>query len=1006
MLPAALLAAFVCWLIEAEVFGTQRTEANRVVLEWVLKTSERGFAKVEIVEGNSINKNTIEVAPGDDGIARVRVAIPREGRYRTIRIGLLDRPAEIAFGGARVATLDGKWVREIPVASFCLMDRTTKIESSGRFPKTSQPPPQIVVDFDPFLEVGSTWNFDAVAVIPEFALLFAVFTVIFRCVFYGRGAGFWESMGQSCRRNPRKAVFASAVLGVLLSCFPIVFGGMSLVSAGSGVNLIYRNMPTVPMSAEEAGEVHEATVGSDVGATMWYHFPMAFQANRAVFTDGEIPLWNRYSWCGVPQDGQFLHMWGDPLYWLPIATGGASWAWDVRGIITRLLYAFGCGLLVLRTCGSLRVALVLTISACFHGFFNLRTAHAATYSFAYMPWVLLAWIEVAKAPSIQAALRWGGALIFASWMGLNGGAAKEPVLAIAAMNAIGAGILLFGAEPWKARLGKLTVMAWANVLLLLCSAPLWMPFLKSLREGVSGYQAAKVYQLQPALLIGMFDEIFQRQVVPNEYLLSAGANFLILLGALWSVASSRILRKSPVFLWCGLGALCGLAFVFGAVPASLLAKVPFLQNIYHFDMTFSFLLFTPLLVVAGFGLREMWNAAEDAEWRWSYVTVVLLFLTMIGGFIGFTEASHRVGLSVHEVGMQYFKSRFFIEYAFGISASLLVLPWLCRAIRRGGKWAPLAGAAAALALALMHFRMGMHLETSFDRYVYNPKSRYDFREMKSPGLEFLKQTTQSEPARMSGINWTLMPGFSIIPGLENICGPEPFETRGIHDLFAAIGIERSSWGWVLAVNSENYQRIQRPLDFIGVRYLVGDPVDAMPGAIVHSSDVQISESKTAWPRAFFADSAVAVAGYADIGTLVRTGDGKPFAAVDATVLKTHPELSKPSAAAQISPASNYRLTNNSTSFDIDSKSAGLAVLHETNVPGDIVAKVDGAEVPCLMVNGAFRGAWIPSAGRHRVEFTYAPRAWAKSLRVAGAGCSLVLLTVCCAIVVRRRTPIS
>jgi hypothetical protein len=58
-------------------------------------------------------------------------------------------------------------------------------------------------------------------------------------------------------------------------------------------------------------------------------------------------------------------------------------------------------------------------------------------------------------------------------------------------------------------------------------------------------------------------------------------------------------------------------------------------------------------------------------------------------------------------------------------------------------------------------------------------------------------------------------------------------------------------------------------------------------------------------------------------------------------------------------------------------------------------------VPCILVNGAFRGAWIENAGSHRVEFAFAPRVWAKSLRVAALGIALVLLTV---FVVLRKFP--
>ena len=47
-------------------------------------------------------------------------------------------------------------------------------------------------------------------------------------------------------------------------------------------------------------------------------------------------------------------------------------------------------------------------------------------------------------------------------------------------------------------------------------------------------------------------------------------------------------------------------------------------------------------------------------------------------------------------------------------------------------------------------------------------------------------------------------------------------------------------------------------------------------------------------------------------------------------------------------AENYHLSNNTTSFEINAPSPGVAVLSEANPPGDVLAYVDGKPVAILI----------------------------------------------------------
>ena len=95
------------------------------------------------------------------------------------------------------------------------------------------------------------------------------------------------------------------------------------------------------------------------------------------------------------------------------------------------------------------------------------------------------------------------------------------------------------------------------------------------------------------------------------------------------------------------------------------------------------------------------------------------------------------------------------------------------------------------------------------------------------------------------------------------------------------------------------------------------------------------------------------------------------------------------ASRTVTPARNYRLTSNTTALEIDATGPGLVVLTEAWLDRDFRVTLNGRRVDYLRVNHAFKGVVIPSAGSHRIEFTYRPRRFALSLNLAGLG--LILL---------------
>ena len=317
------------------------------------------------------------------------------------------------------------------------------------------------------------------------------------------------------RLHPRKAIFAAALAAVTVSCFPVIFCGKSFVSPDNGLQLLYERFPTVP--GAKGGRV-ENPAGSDVGATLYWHLPASIIQHRALFENGEFPLWNRYNWCGVALWAQCMSMFGDPLHWPVVLSGGAAWAWDAKFVVAKVLFAFGIGLLVRASARNLPAALLLTLSAPFIGFFAYRLNHPGFFALCYAPWILLPWLEAVRAPTRRQVAGWAALLLFANWWQLNSGTAKEAVAFLLCLNGVGALALLGAPLPGRERAVRLGLFAWASLLFALLSAPLWWTFIEALGKARTAYDQPRVCQIQPGLFVGLFDDIFYRQLMPMEFM--------------------------------------------------------------------------------------------------------------------------------------------------------------------------------------------------------------------------------------------------------------------------------------------------------------------------------------------------------------------------------------------------------------------------------------------------------------------------------------------------------
>jgi hypothetical protein len=585
---------------------------------------------------------------------------------------------------------------------------------------------------------------------------------------------------------------------------------------------------------------------------------------------------------------------------------------------------------------------------------------------------------------------------------LNSGTAKEAYMLLLCLH--GCGFLAFLLSDTAFRTRKLLHLAIGGLALLLIAAPVWLTFFEALAKAYVPYkEEVHAYQIQPGLLIGLFDDIFYRAFNPRWQVSNPSANFLVLLGCLLAAVYFRRLIRDRIFLAIALSALVCAALVFGLIPAAVIEKIPMVKNIWHIDNTFSCALVIELFLLAGFGLSYFVQRCPRRTWKTDYAVLVLALLTLFGAWFGFTHVIQRIP-NDFPMPQQGAGHKFFYLYSVSIVVALLALPWLMRAIVCRSRFSRVAIPFALLCLLCLHWRHGFELHTrirSIDDFVVNPPPRIDFHE---PSSAVESVQADAGTFRTVGFGSVLFPGVNGMLGLESIYGPDPLANPYYHELLTAAGV-RQEWSWRWIVERSNPQ--PRPLyNLLNVRYFLDVPQRSGPemNAVEKThADLDVSRNEGEWPRAFFVNALQSYDRVEQFVELLRQAASRPFAATqtgDETVGKVEPAAEASAAAVA---AHDYRLTSNTTTFTIDAPAPGVAVLTEAYVPGDFRVTLDGAPVDYFRVNHAFRGVRIPAAGKHVVTYSYWPRHLSLSLTLAAAG-SLILVAWLIASFRRPRTP--
>jgi hypothetical protein len=771
------------------------------------------------------------------------------------------------------------------------------------------------------------------------------------------------------RRSPYKVIAVVAAVSVLLSCYPVVFFGKSFVAPNDGsVAQLYETPPYLPGHSDLTSE---NVRGSDVGAMMWEHRPYSVIQHRALL-DGELPLWNHYNSAGTPLLGQGLSMIGDPVHWVTIAANGAAWSWDAKFLIAKFLFCASTGFLLFIVTGGLTSALVITSSSAFLGFFIYRFNHPAFFSMCYAPMILLAWAGLLRAKTFKEFWPVASLLVLSIMMELNSGTAKESFILVIFLNGTGALALLLQRWSWQnrvIRLGLLCAIGLATILLL---APFWLIFHDELQRAYTLSNEPAAFPFPARLFAGFLDEIFYAQADPARDVMGPSVNLLIGVLLLWGIICAPRLRQDPWYMACLIGGTLSALMAFGVIAPSWIVKIPILKNVRSIGPTLSCVLLIQSLVVAGFGIRGFSEQASSEAWRRSCLATIFLGLA-----IAVSYASHISQLSQWSA----------IPMLFGAIALVGVMVLL-------GLWRQIFSEVITarnvrillVCFLMVHLRLGQQLETgvaAIDLYVANPHQRPDFS-VRSSALEVLPPSDHS-PYRVTGIGAVSFPGYQATLGLEGINGADALWSTYFRELTDLLGIVRS-WGWLTLVNEDELQRVSKGLDVLNVRYLLFPRASKLPAdsSVVARSDLTVVERPTAWPRAYFDDNLLT---YSDANGLAElfAASQKPIAAVQAG------EKDVPDAVTGeglVVAATDYKITSNSITFSVDAPKKGVVVLGETFFERSFIATLNGKKVDWFRVNHAFKGIFIPEAGKYVISFTYRPPLFDLSLLLSAIGAGL------------------
>src|SRR5258708_18261560 len=161
----------------------------------------------------------------------------------------------------------------------------------------------------------------------------------------------------------------------------------------------------------------------------------------------------------------------------------------------------------------------------------------------------------------------------------------------------------------------------------------------------------------------------------------------------------------------------------------------------------------------------------------------------------------------------------------------------------------------------------MRLENPFDAYVMNPQERVNLIADSSPAVKLIKSRV-AEPFRSVGLRCNFFTGYGAAIGVEQIDSADPLLNHYYKTLINTSGLKVPFCSFGGRVLDEHLEDDLPLLNMLNVRYYLSDPsprTELAPSVQkIGALDLDVYESRTVWPRAFFIDRYVASTDVKDV----------------------------------------------------------------------------------------------------------------------------------------------
>jgi hypothetical protein len=929
-----------------------------------------------ITEAESISQDVVAGTVPET----VHLPLP-SGTYRTLRLDPPDAHGRFVIAGARIRDWRGLVVQEIPIKDLQPIWQLDEVAAGPpaifESPAGSTDPRILWQPASPVTLIPSprSWQRTLFVSVSEYFTVLVLVLLLERLLRPLRRPiqTLLEALGHHGARRPRTAIVAAACVGTMAAMYPIVFAQKSLVSPNLvGTALLYDRAPFTPGQRDYRVEKID---GIDVGATIWSSVPTSHLQRSAAF-EGEIALWNRYNATGRSLWGQGLSMLMDPLHWITIITPNLALGWDLKFVLHRATFASGVGIATLTLTGSWPGAVVVSLVAPFVSDYLSRLNHPAQFTLTYVPWVLWAWFRLSSATTWRALARSSGWLALTTALLMVASPPKEAVVAILCTSIAGALACFLCRDTARNHLRKLAAATVAASIALLLSAPHWLIFLKTLGQSFTLYDSPSVSFAGMPFVLGLaFGAIAQVGLPPGTHPIAAAL-------AVSAVFFGRRNRAQASSLGVAIAPLVALAVAFGAIPKSLIVRLPFLANIIHIDFSFAGAAVPLLMVSAGVAAAALLTPSVAGRNR---VDLISSLEACIVGSVAMIAWDHGIP------ALGAYASQWALVFA---AALAILFLYVGRVAARD--WpSPMPAVAATMAALVLLAPNALHVFFNIpriDAIAIQPPGRADL-DLNGPAVDAI-HADMSGPSRALGLDATLFTGSQALYELESIGGADPLQLAPYEQLINTAGVRRY-WWWNQAISANELPREGPLLDLLNVGYVLAPNIEEEEALAPRTEGLTVLTTSKPdlvlaarrahpWPRAFYAS---AVSQYRDVKEFVQQlneSDG-PFAAIESSDDSARSLVTgSPSRFAAV-PADQYVLTTNRTRFHIGAPGPGVAVLTEAWMANDFVATLNGVEEPYFRVNHAFKCIRIPAAGDWTVEFTYRPTGWRASLAMAATG---------------------